>query len=219
MQAEQKKNSTDLSLEGLEGILNSTEPSDKSSEDNTISGAGLSKQDWTIEETARALGLTRGAVIRRLEDGLIPGYKVRRSYGWVWRVKPVWLEGESESEEQNVQSESRTGEKQVEDSCCNDKSESLSAGSQGEFVEVMDAGDEYHSLPSTSQSSFREMIELKTKLQMAEFQFQDSISKLEAANYRIGYLEARLEASQEQLKLLTQREPSEPWWRKWFRPR
>jgi hypothetical protein len=87
MQAKPQTNTSDLSLDGLEGLLDSSD----SQEGSTTNGAIEDVQDWTVEETSRALGLTRGAIIRRLEDGILPGYKVKRSYGWVWRVKPIWL--------------------------------------------------------------------------------------------------------------------------------
>lgn len=85
---------------------------------------------------------------------------------------------------------------------------------QREYLEVFDVWQETN-LPAAPSASFRELIELKTKLEMTEFQYQDAAHKLESANYQIGYLQARLEASQEQLKLLTDSRRMQPWWQRW----
>lgn len=74
MQPKLKNQQSDLSLDGLEGLL------DSSKEPGTAASGEDSEQDWTVEESSRALGLSRGAIIRRLEDGILPGYRVKRSF-------------------------------------------------------------------------------------------------------------------------------------------
>lgn len=211
MQPKLNDNTSDLSLDGLEGLLDSDNTADVSSATGTTAGGDLAQQDWTVEETARALKLTRGAVIRRLEDGILPGYRVKRSYGWVWRVKPVWLGENAGASNDEISSEHPSSKVQF------NKDAAEKATEQQEYVEVFDASDEESSIfpPAIPSASYREMIELKTKLAMTEFQFQDSIAKLETANYRIGYLEARLETSQEQLRMLTDSRREQPWWQRW----
>jgi hypothetical protein len=219
MQAKPQTNTSDLSLDGLEGLLDSSD----SQEGSTTNGAIEDVQDWTVEETSRALGLTRGAIIRRLEDGILPGYKVKRSYGWVWRVKPIWL-GEQRKATRLMREELRRDdpESEQEETAQSQTAEKTNTSSPveevkdqvQEIVEVLDASEDEFLAPATA-TSVREVIQLKTKLEMTEYQFQDTVAKLETANYRIGYLEARLEASQEQLKMLTDSRRAEPWWQRW----
>lgn len=215
MQAKPKNNASDLSLEGLEGLL---DPSD-SQEEGTAHGATEELQDWTVEESSRALGLTRGAIIRRLEDGILPGYKVKRPYGWVWRVKPVWLgqkRNETRAEQEDAQDEFTPDDAQQRAEAHEEKKTEArhDHAQQQDLLEVFDA-DDVEFMPPATTSGVRELIQLKTKLEMTQYQFQDTVSKLETANYRIGYLEARLEASQEQLKMLTDSRRMEPWWQRW----
>ncbi len=228
MQPKLKHQSSDLSLDGLEGLLDSTKEAESADTNaSTTTGGDLNSQDWTVEETAKALGLSRGAVIRRLEDGIFPGYKVKRSYGWAWRVKPIWLadsanqdDDAAENKQENFSPDADTNARQAQQKTVNNEknsaSESDKKNDSKEFVEVFDAYEyDPRALPSLQMSNFRELIELKTKLEMTEFQFQDAVSKLETANYKIGYLEARLESSQEQIKLLTDSRRHEPWWQRW----
>lgn len=223
MQPKLKNQSSDLSLDGLEGLLDSAKPMQYFRQRSTANSGDERSQDWTLEETARALGLSRGAVIRRLEDGILAGYRVRRSYGWVWRVKPSWLSSSARKEEDdsieveqaqpptNAASDVATMEKTGSESA-----EYAVKPDSREFVEVFDACEESAGLPALPPVSFRELIELKTKLEMTEFQFQDAYQKLQSANYKIGYLEARLEASLEQLKMISDPREKQPWWRRWL---
>lgn len=201
-----QENTSDLSLDGLEELLNSTAA--ETASDTTFNTDD--NQDWTVEETARALGLTRGAVIRRLEDKIFPGYKVKRSFGWTWRVRANWFMSN------NADDASRVVNDQFK---VNDQNHSPQTNEsqqiENEIIEVLDAPEESSGLSVADSTAFREIIELKTRLQMTESQFQDTAAKLETANYRIGYLEARLEASQEQIKLLTDSRRNQPWWHRW----
>ena len=127
-------------------------------------------------------------------------------------MKPVWLEGKGTGNDQSadVQPPGHSAASSSEANALNEQS-------QAEFVEVFDAIEEETSIfpPAVLSTSYRELIELKTKLAMTEFQVQDSMAKLETANYRIGYLEARLETSQEQLRMLTDSRREQPWWQRW----
>jgi hypothetical protein len=299
MQPKPKTQSSDLSLDGLEGLLNSNTPA----QDAAIA---IDEQDWTVEETARALGLTRGAVIRRLEDGILTGYRIKRSFGWVWRVKPSWTEsrkksgpvatdsshdlarsidvadttdsysssagfssldsassdslekaalenlafispietlvesdlkqhdfstdlnlpncaeteGLDDSGEQNETagntldcsgSSAQLNTESIDDS----HSKELGSDKTRGYVEVFDVCEESLGAMSLSSESFKELVELKAKLQLTELRFQEANCKLDSAHQKIGYLEAKLESSQEQIKLLG--DSQMPWWKKWQR--
>lgn len=202
MQPQLKNQSSDLSLDGLEGIL---ESAPVSADTNTAPGAEREEQDWTVEESARALGLSRGAVIRRLEDGIIPGYKVQRGRAWVWRVKPIWLGPTAKKSEEGAVAEKGSDQNQEPP---------LAPESPATcFVEIEEDSDAEHSeLPL---STYKELIELRTKLEMTEKHFQEAKDKLDAASYKIGYLEARYEASQEQLRLITDQSMcNQSWWQR-----
>jgi len=103
MQSELKSSTGNVSQTEIEQLLDGSVP--KELKESTIHGEP-SDQDWTVEETARVLGLSRGAVIRRLEDGILPGYRVKRGYGSAWRVKPIWIRSKDEGEKSSAQIQS-----------------------------------------------------------------------------------------------------------------
>lgn len=303
-----------LSLDGLEDLLEESEADDLHEQ--------RPLQDFSVEETAKTLGLTRGAVIRRLEDGILEGYRIKRPYGIVWRVcDPRLFGGEAAQDsklaekkrrirrfveqtrratsEQAIATESSglmsadsMGESGSADSMGADSNyansahadsfdcdsfdrdsmlgHSVNAGSiplnsmgidlsgtlnlQGpdryaepsterlfskdrsrqdagapgiepmsdlneedllEHVEVSDVDLDEIYLPAVSRQHEMNMLQLRSKLEATEFQFQDTLNKLDQAHYRIGYLEARLESTQEQMRLLTDQHAHQPWWQRW----
>jgi hypothetical protein len=225
MQAKLKNEADNLSLDGLEGLLDADEPAQSAGQISTANSGNLEIQDWTVEETATALGLSRGAVIRRLEDGILSGYRVKRGSRLVWRVRPTWLAGAShkgsayQDEPENVQSPDLAAVAPAADAADSqhssaDAAEACSSFDCQEVVEAFDIFQEAAELPALP-ASVRELIELSTRLEMTESQFQDACQKLELANYKIGYLEARLEASQEQVRLLCDSQAKGSWWRRW----
>lgn len=198
MQAPANNKTNNLSLNGLEKLLESKRSASTLSESlepspATAHSAELNQQDWTVEECSRALGLSRGAIIRRLEDGILPGYKVRRGGIWAWRVRPVWLDPEPEAEQKALQEQAHVTE-QEQDSSPNSAPMEI-------WEELNPADDTQLQEPQTWST---EIAELKAKLELSQQQFQDALAKLESANVRIGYLQARFEASQEQIKLIGQ---------------
>ena len=76
-----------------------------------------------------------------------------------------------------------------------------------QYEEVDEDEDNFGHESSSSGLSLRksENLILKTKLEMTEFQYQETLSKLESANCQIGYLQAQLENSQGQMIMLTKR--------------
>ncbi len=190
MLPELEKTQSDLSLDGLEPLLEKSEAEGSADDIERL-------QDWTVDEAARVLGLSKGAVIRRLEDGIIPGYRVRRGFGHAWRVKPVWL---GEPSVRNKQETEPACSKAVllENERNTDEANSESENSAKEYVDVFEISDE----SSYGLSATSELIEVRSKLQLVEKQLEEAQLKLDGANYKLGYLEARLEFSQEQLRLL-----------------
>lgn len=280
MQSELKSSAGNVSQTEIEQLLDGSVPKDLSA--STTSGEP-SDQDWTVEETARVLGLSRGAVIRRLEDGILPGYRVKRGYGSAWRVKPIWIRSKDEAEtsssqikaesmqvlEKNDSTNSGASLDSGLGQCIAKSAETLSSadtsfatneaasGSAGteaidvhfsatldftpesekidsnpaepqaqprsnssiDFLEVYEADEETKDCAAVPLSTYKELIELRTKLEMIDSQYQETKNRLESANYKIGYLEARLESSQEALRLLGG-SPKSGWWQnfcQWFR--
>lgn len=245
MQAKPNFSEDNLSLDGLEDLLEDAE-SEREPERPT--------QDFSVEETAKTLGLTRGAVIRRLEDGLLEGYKIRRPYGVVWRVCDSRLFAAQESELTEKQKRIRRFVEQTkrstsEHSLISNESASASMNacdnqetkanqpdalaeqksnkqnhyyddSQQELdelphVEVSDVDLDEIFLPALARQHELDLTEMRAKLEMTEFQFQDTLNRLDQANYKIGYLEARLETTQEAMRLLTDQHAHQPWWQRW----
>ncbi len=266
MQPELKNSGTDLSLNGLEDLLDSNVPKDLI--ESTTSGE-TGEQDWTVEETARVLGLSKGAVIRRLEDGILPGYRVKRGYGSAWRVKPIWVqrngaqsttEAKQNSENRELATERGTADGDSLSSTATNGVESVNATedlnasttidvnvtatldfspdkittasrsvtdaepiigqeTKTEYLEVYEADEETKDCAAVPLSTYKELIELRTKLELIDTHYQETRNKLETANYKIGYLEARLESSQEALRLLGGSAKTN-WWQnfcQWFR--
>lgn len=196
MQSQPKRTSSDLSLEGLDGLLGNRDVE--------------SVQDWTVEETARAFGLSRGGVIRRLEDGVLSGYKVKRAGGYVWRVRPLWLDPLETNENGSDNAEAQADDEDEEDCALNDSLEHV------EFAEIVDESDFSF---STQAEASQELISLRACLEKAEIQYVETARRLESATYRIGYLDAQIASYVEQLKLLTADKGYLPrWcrWRSWF---
>lgn len=225
MQAKPNFPEDNLSLDGLEDLL---EEAQLASVERT--------QDFSVEEAAKTLGLSRGAIIRRLEDGLLEGYRIKRPYGIVWRVcDPRLLAQEDDrlaEKKRRIrrfveQTQRITGEhplpkaselegsamddtaKNGQTPACEDAHESLP------HVEVSDVELEDYALPALDVRHEMELLEMRCKLEMTEFQFQDTLNKLEQAQYKIGYLEANLQSTQEQMRLLTDQHAQQPWWQRW----
>lgn len=231
MQPLRNKKASDLSLNGLEGLLG---------EDRCFE----SVQDWTVEETAKELGLSRGGVIRRLEDGILSGYKLSRGGAYVWRVRPLWLKNNSNNNDQKSFERAKQAKpaeptelaEQLESNNLAGYSEHAGSNQHTEHIKQVEHAEHVEQvehdniMPETvsatietlflaDTNTYKELIELKTKLSLTESQHQEVIKKLEAATYRIGYLEAQVTTYSDQLKSITQNEPTLSWWRRlqtWF---
>ena len=87
------------STEGMESLF--TEPAPEG-QDNPGHGGGPGQdspaletaqpedtpvQDWTVSEAARVLKVSEKTVLRRLQRGALPGYKITGQFGQEWRVR------------------------------------------------------------------------------------------------------------------------------------
>lgn len=223
MQAKPNFPEDNLSLDGLEDLL---EEAQMASVERT--------QDFSVEEAAKTLGLSRGAIIRRLEDGLLEGYRIKRPYGTVWRVCDPRLlaQGDDRLAEKKrrirrfvEQTQRATGDhplpqvkapEVLSSSAELDQNEAIEGSLENlPHVEVSDVELEDYALPALDIRHEMELLEMRCKLEMTEFQFQDTLNKLEQAQYKIGYLEASLQSTQEQMRLLTDQHAHQPWWQRW----
>ena len=110
-----------LSLDGLESILEGGSDQLPVDPQPDVRGAAYGTsdrhserfQDWTIEETMRSLGVSRGNVLRRMESGELCAYKVIRPYGGEWRVRPPNAEAETPPPAARVEKNAKAAQRQA----------------------------------------------------------------------------------------------------------
>ncbi len=80
--------SNSVSIEGLESLLEGTF-SLYNGPGSQVMPTPEMVHDWTIDEAARSLKLSRGAILRKIESRELNGYRIPRPYGLAWRIKPI----------------------------------------------------------------------------------------------------------------------------------
>lgn len=207
-------------LEGLDQLFDAEVLPSITKDHQVVPTAGLS-----VQEAAKVLGLSVKTVKDRLRKGTLAGFKKRDKYGDTWLV--------SISQNGLV---IPTKESQVGPTEC--KSISLVSDLPSDLAEPADSAPleeselvsltkDYQVIPARDcQVAPTEAVELvgptisgsQDLLVMVELLKQKD-HELEGASYRIGYLEAQLEAERQQVKLLTDSLHKPSWWSKfksWF---
>lgn len=141
-----------------------------------------------VQEAAKILGLSIKTVKDRLRKGTLAGFKKRDKYGDTWLV----------SLSQNglvIPTEEVQLVKPAKDSQAMEENQTVGVTRDyqvvpGEDDEPVGATKEYQSNPLPDLAVMVELLKQKDH-------------ELEGASYRIGYLEAQLEAERTQVKLLT----------------
>ncbi len=197
------------------------------------------QQGIPVEVAAERLGLSVSGVLKRLRKGSLPGFKIPSRRGEKWLVSPEGLLGrtplivedsfvsglpepviESVFFSNNHTAESfdtelpLTLEDSSEESSApeKDSSEESSAPEKDSFVPEKDSfvPEKESSIGSVEMALFEDL-----KFRCAELE-----SKLQAAAWRNGYLESKLEERDQQIKLLTDSQYNQRgWWAKfssWF---
>lgn len=189
-----------VTVEGLEEVFLASEeaavasePSEEEvefgSEDSEVSESSI-REIITTEEASQRLGISARAVINRLKAGTLEGRKVRGKYRKEWRV--FWEEVPKASEESPEIAMERS----------EDSEEPSEEGSEvfGTGKAPQEAG---------GSAAISGLLEQNQRL----------MDQMHALTYRNGYLEAKLEAKEEEIKLLTDRQRDGGWWSRfcsWF---
>lgn len=82
-----------VSTEGMDGVFEAVDtpaPDSTTREDSTglidLRPTDSPTQDWTVSEAAKELGVSEKTVLRRLQRGVLRGYKVAGQFGPEWRI-------------------------------------------------------------------------------------------------------------------------------------
>lgn len=144
----------------------------------------------SVEEAAERLGISVRAVQKRLQKGNLAGVKIQTANG------PRWLVSTSElNENQDVRREPTKNPNVIE--------------IQG-IVRELDANQVQNKLAELLKNTADPKANLSTLFELLEKKDRE----LEAASYRIGYLEAQLEKERKQLMMLTDKQHNSRWWTK-----
>jgi len=147
-------------------------------------------QWWTLSEASSHLNVNERTLRRWIKQGKIEAAKVKGAFGDEWRIMPGPV---------------RSGV-DINPGQCPDLSPDRTMSTPA--------------MPGPMPGPDPEVIELRTKLELAEQEKADLKKQLQGATYRNGYLEAQLEAERQTIKLLTDSQHKPGWWTKlahWFR--
>lgn len=194
-----------VTTEGFDGLFQGG----STPEPGQNQGGSTPEPGLTLKEAVEFYKISEKSVRIRIGQGKIPAIKVSGNNGPEWRIFPNGLptepdrnQGSTSVEPDRNQSgsavEAETIEEPtaVEPEWCGVETESVSYSRVGE-----------------STGSARQ--DLSQLLEVIKAQAE----KLEAANYRIGYLQSKVENQDEQIKLLTCSERDKSWWSEfvsWF---
>lgn len=173
-------------------------------EPDQFKGGSTAEPGLTLKEAVEFYKVSDKSVRIRIGQGKIPAIKVPGNNGPEWRIFPNGLptaepdrnQGDSSIEPDRNQSGSTVEAEPVEEP----------TGVEPAWCEAENVG----SVDSVSldQARNERVEELGQLLSIISSQAE----KLEAANYRIGYLQSKVENQEEQIKLLMCSERSNSWW-------
>lgn len=181
------------SIQGMDQLFeNETIVADKDSSESLKEVLPV-EQGIPVEIAAARLGLSASGVLKRLRRGAMQGFKVPTKRGEKWLVSPSAIP----SQVLDVLEDSLS---QVSGVLVDDRESSLGVLSSAEesFLEVSTAS------------------ELMEDLKRRNFELEAS---LQAATWRNGYLESKLEERDKQILMLTDNQHKGGWWAKfssWF---
>lgn len=171
--------------QGFEDFFQTGNPS---SEDGNQTGTIL-EPALTLKEAVDFYKISEKTIRLHISQGKIPARKEQGPKGLEWRIYPSGVPAEPEPIESITEIE--LGDNQTGTGLEDTQNRA------GTTVE-----------PDWNQASERRPGELDKLLEVIQTQAQ----KLEAANYRIGYLEAQSQTYKEQIKLLTDSQHKAGWW-------
>lgn len=171
--------------QGFEDFFQTGEPS---SEEGNQTGTIL-EPALTLKEAVEFYKISEKTIRLHISQGKIPARKEQGPKGLEWRIYPSGVPVEPEPIECITEVEPEDNQTGTE-----------LGDTQNRTGTTME--------PDWNQASARLPGELDKLLEVIQTQAQ----KLEAANYRIGYLEAQSQSYKEQIKLLTDSQHKASWW-------
>lgn len=180
-----------ISLSGLERVFEIDSSLIENDDHGEIKAPSSNVNGLTIKEASKYYGFAVPTIRMKIKTGALPAKKVEGPKGPEWRVFPQGLPVE------------------------------CSTNPDIRLTETIDQPD-----ITLSEDSYEPDSRLKEGYYQANINIgslikanQELSNKLEAANYRIGYLEAQTENHKEQIKLLTDSQNKLGWWARfssWF---
>lgn len=194
------------------------------------------QEDLTLDEAAKRLNLSERTIQRRLKLGQLMGYKVHGPRGPEWRIS---LKSSEDTTEQSQPSTDETTEQPqlstVKTTTARVDTTIVNAVTTDEAIIEIHGGTEleedrfqtetttepdWNQVGRTDVDQSGSLDRLVSIIESQSQMLKDASTKLESANYRIGYLEAQTQNYQEKIKLLTDSQHKEPgWWQRfctWF---
>jgi len=165
----------------------------------------------SVEEAAERLEISIRAVQKRLQKGSLAGLKRQTPNGKRWFVIASELDANRDAQDAN---------QDVQDA--NQHVQDANQHVQDANQHVQDANQHVQDANQHVQCQLIEptdLTELAPNLTPLVELLEKKDRELEAASYRIGYLEAQLETERQQVKLLTDSQHKLSWWTKfisWF---
>ena len=159
----------------------------------TVEGVLVESQGIPVEIAAQYLGMSTSGILKRLRKGSLAGFKVPSKRGEKWLVRHEAIS----QGVLNSAKESLVVNEGVLD--CPEESSEV----------ALDLTKESSEEPSLDQALLDDLKRRNTDLE----------AKLQAASWRNGYLESKLEDRENQIKLLTDSQHKPGWWAKfssWF---
>lgn len=189
-----------VTTEGFDGLFQGG----STPEPGQNQGGSTPEPGLTLKEAVEFYKISEKSVRIRIGQGKIPAIKVAGNNGPEWRIFPNGLptpepdrnQGDSSVEPDRNQSGSTVEAEPVEE-----PTRVEPTWCEAENVGAVDSAP-------LDQARNERVEELGQLLSIISSQAE----KLEAANYRIGYLQSKVENQEEQIKLLTCSERSNSWW-------
>jgi hypothetical protein len=193
-----------VSMEGLEDLFDEFANHEVQGA-NTLELVREQDASVSVEHAAEILGISSRAVQKRLKKGTLKGLKVKQGGIERWSVNLSVMD-----REQDASCSVEFANHEVQDANTLELVREQGAPSPIEFANI-----EYQDTSWAEKS-------IKDKTAIDDYKdsvIQELQAKLEAATFRVGYLQAQMESSQETIKLLTDSQHKPGWWAKfssWF---
>lgn len=179
------RNIEPLDPASTDGMADLFEPLATSAQHSTDQSPATPDQGITIDQAAGFLRVSPRTILRRLQKGTLPGFKVQGQFGLEWRVSPLTIPAQHSADlglPTSVQ-------------CVATPIQSLTTSDQSD--------------PELIKELRQQISDLKNEL---DKKISEAQREIQAAAFRNGYLESQLENHKEEIKLLTDSQHKPGWW-------